>query len=110
MFGRESSQVLNGWLLFQSSNLEKVPWCFYPEDYGYSVTASQETSGGMTADIIRNKKYRTSGRPNSTDIDTLRVQIYYHTSHMLQFKVSGLPLSWCLPHMAFSLLKHLFHM
>lgn len=85
--GMESGPVLIGCLLFQPSTLEKAPWCFYPEDYGYSVTTSQETSGGMTATIIRNKKYRSSGRPNSTDIDLLRVQIYYHSGHMLQFKV-----------------------
>lgn len=103
----ETNPVLIGCLLFQSSNLEKAPWCFYPEDYGYRVTASQETSGGMTASIIRNKKYsRSSGRPNSTDIDTLRVQIHYHSSHMLQFKVSALPLPWSTPRATVSSLKH----
>lgn len=109
-FGTQSGPVLTGWLPFQSSNLEKAPWCFYPEDYGYRVTASQETPGGMTADITRNKKYGSSGRPNSPDIDTLRVQIQYHTSHMLQFKVSALTLSWSLPHSMLPLLKPLLHM
>lgn len=74
-------------VLFQPSSIDQAPWCFYPEDYGYSVTASQETAGGMTANITRNRKYRSSGWPGSPDIDTLRVQIHYHTSHMLQFKV-----------------------
>ncbi|CAG07202.1 unnamed protein product, partial [Tetraodon nigroviridis] len=82
----ESKCVARG-CIWKPSSLEKAPWCFYPEDYGYSVTTSQETSSGMTANIIRNKKYRSSGRPNSADIDLLRVQIYYHTSHMLQFKI-----------------------
>lgn len=77
-------------VLFQAPNIEKkAPWCFYPEDYGYSVKSSQETTGGMTAEITRNTKYRSSGRPDSPDINTLRVQIHYHTSHMLQFKVSA---------------------
>ncbi|XP_056906491.1 sucrase-isomaltase, intestinal isoform X3 [Takifugu flavidus] len=73
--------------IWKPSSIEKAPWCFYPDDYGYSVTAFNETSSGMTADIVRNKKYRSSGRPNSPDIDTLRVSIQYHTSHMLQFKI-----------------------
>lgn len=84
-------------LLFQSSNFTKVPWCYYPDDYGYTVTESNVSSAGMTANIIRNKKYRSSGRPNSSDIDTLSVEIRYHTSHMLQFKVCALTLSRNLP-------------
>lgn len=71
----------------QPSNIERVPWCFYPKDYGYMVTATKETNSGMTIDITRNKKYRSSGRPESPDIDTLRVEIHYHSGHMLQFKV-----------------------
>lgn len=38
-------------------------------------------------DLSRNTKYRSSGRPDSPDIDTLRVEIRYHSSDMLQFKV-----------------------
>lgn len=90
MAGTDGEHFLIGWLLFQPSSIEKAPWCFYPDDYGYSVTGFNETSSGMTADIVRNKKYRSSGRPNSPDIDTLRVSIQYHTSHMLQFKVCAL--------------------
>lgn len=90
-FRTQSNPVLIGCLLLQASSLEKAPWCFYPEDYGYTVTASQETSGGMTANITRNKNYGNRGRPNSSDIDTLRVQIHYHSSHMLQFKVPAPP-------------------
>ncbi|XP_034024674.1 maltase-glucoamylase, intestinal [Thalassophryne amazonica] len=63
------------------------PWCIYPEDYGYAVTSVEETSSGITLDITRNKKYKSSGRPKSTDIDTLRVEVRYHSSNMLQFKI-----------------------
>eukprot|EP00064_Thunnus_orientalis_P008511 superscaffoldBa00001014_g8534 len=73
--------------IWEPSNIERVPWCFYPKDYGYMVTATKETNSGMTIDITRNKKYRSSGRPESPDIDTLRVEIHYHNGHMLQFKV-----------------------
>ena len=71
----------------QPSNIEGAPFCFYPNDYGYTVTTSSETAVGMTLDITRNRRYRSSGRPQSRDIDNLRVEIHYHTSDMLQFKV-----------------------
>ncbi|XP_070761323.1 sucrase-isomaltase, intestinal [Enoplosus armatus] len=73
--------------IWKTSTIERVPWCFYPKDYGYTVTAAKETNSGMTVDITRNKKYRSSGRPESPDIDTLRVEIHYHSSDMLQFKI-----------------------
>uniref|UniRef100_A0A3Q0SHT4 alpha-glucosidase n=1 Tax=Amphilophus citrinellus TaxID=61819 RepID=A0A3Q0SHT4_AMPCI len=66
----------------------KGPWCIYPQDYGYTVTSLVETSSGMTLDITRNNKYGSSGRPESPDVDTLRVEIHYHSSEMLQFKIS----------------------
>ncbi|XP_039865377.1 sucrase-isomaltase, intestinal-like [Simochromis diagramma] len=67
--------------------IEGAPNCIYPEDYGYNVTSLRESNEGMTIDIIRNTKYRSSGRPQSRDIDTLRVDIKYHSSDMLQFKI-----------------------
>uniref|UniRef100_M4AS73 Maltase n=1 Tax=Xiphophorus maculatus TaxID=8083 RepID=M4AS73_XIPMA len=73
--------------LWKESNNAEVPWCYYPSDYGYTVTTTSETSTGMTLDITRNMKYRSSGRPDSPDANNLRVQIWYHTSDMLQFKI-----------------------
>uniref|UniRef100_A0A7N8WI38 alpha-glucosidase n=1 Tax=Mastacembelus armatus TaxID=205130 RepID=A0A7N8WI38_9TELE len=73
--------------IWKPSSIERVPWCFYPQDYGYTVKTAEETDSGMTVDITRNKKYRSSGRPGSPDIDTLRVEIRYHSSDMLQFKI-----------------------
>ncbi|XP_071390650.1 sucrase-isomaltase, intestinal [Centroberyx affinis] len=64
-----------------------VPYCFYPHDYGYIATTVTESDSGMTFDITRNKKYVSSGRPDSPDIDTLRVEIRYHSGEMLQFKI-----------------------
>uniref|UniRef100_A0A8C2ZM25 alpha-glucosidase n=1 Tax=Cyclopterus lumpus TaxID=8103 RepID=A0A8C2ZM25_CYCLU len=66
---------------------EGAPWCFYPQDYGYAATEVSSSDSGMTVAITRNKKYRSSGRPESPDIDTLRVEIRYHSSNMLQFKI-----------------------
>uniref|UniRef100_A0A8C6NTV2 alpha-glucosidase n=1 Tax=Nothobranchius furzeri TaxID=105023 RepID=A0A8C6NTV2_NOTFU len=66
---------------------ERVPWCFYPKDYGYVVTAATETDSGIMVDITRNVKHRISARPDSPDINNLRVEIRYHTSDLLQFKI-----------------------
>ncbi|KAK2899547.1 sucrase-isomaltase, intestinal-like [Channa argus] len=73
--------------IWEPSNIDGVPKCFYPKDYGYTVTAAQETDSGMTVNITQNPKYRSSGRPESRDIDTLRVEIRYHSGDMLQFKI-----------------------
>ncbi|KAK7909767.1 hypothetical protein WMY93_014451 [Mugilogobius chulae] len=72
--------------IWEPSNLEKVPWCYYPDDYGYTYTTFAETDSGITLDITRNIKYRSTNRAGSPDIDKLRVQVFYHTSDLLQFK------------------------
>lgn len=86
-FYSEKSVFLFFFAPTQPSNTDRVPWCFYPQDYGYTATATNSSASGITVDITRNKKYRSSGRPGSPDIDTLRVEIRYHSSDMLQFKV-----------------------
>ncbi|XP_033970453.1 maltase-glucoamylase, intestinal [Trematomus bernacchii] len=73
--------------IWEPSYIERAPWCFYPKDYGYTMTTSVETDSGMTFDISRNNKYRSNVRPGSPDINTLRVDIRYHKSDMLQFKI-----------------------
>ncbi|XP_023817356.1 sucrase-isomaltase, intestinal [Oryzias latipes] len=73
--------------LWEVSAAENVPWCFYPDDYGYNVLNYAETTTGIRVDINRNTRYRSSGRPDSPDIDSLRVEINYHTGDMLQFKI-----------------------
>lgn len=75
-------------VLIQQSTIAGVPWCYFPTDYGYSVSNSQQTLSGMTVDINRNMRYRSSNRPGSPDINNLHVEIIYHKSDMLQFKVS----------------------
>lgn len=69
------------------SSITGKPWCIYPKDYGYTAERVEETDSGISVNITRNKKYGSSGRPGSPDIDNLRVQITYHSSDMLQFKV-----------------------
>uniref|UniRef100_A0A672YPB2 P-type domain-containing protein n=1 Tax=Sphaeramia orbicularis TaxID=375764 RepID=A0A672YPB2_9TELE len=62
--------------IWKPSSIEKVPWCYYPKDYGYTVTTHETTNAGMVLGIIRNKKYRSSAYSleGSPDIDFLRVE------------------------------------
>ncbi|XP_036974620.1 maltase-glucoamylase, intestinal [Acanthopagrus latus] len=73
--------------IWEQSTVTGVPWCYFPTDYGYTVSNSQETLSGMRVDISRNMRYRSSNRPGSPDINNLRVEIIYHKSDMLQFKI-----------------------
>ncbi|XP_037534428.1 maltase-glucoamylase, intestinal [Nematolebias whitei] len=73
--------------IWELTSIPGAPLCYYPEDYGYTVKTSTETSSGITLDITRNMKYRTSGRPESPDINNLRVEVRYHSSDMVQFKI-----------------------
>lgn len=50
-------------------------------------TAQHASNSGMTFNITRNKKYRSSGRLDSPDIENLSVEVIYHSADMLQFKV-----------------------
>ncbi|KAJ0063496.1 hypothetical protein NL108_002787, partial [Boleophthalmus pectinirostris] len=73
--------------IWEPSNLDKVPWCFYPNDYGYTYTSFTQTESGMTLDISRNTKHRSTNRAGSPDINNLRVEIFYLSSDMLRFKI-----------------------
>ncbi|XP_062860469.1 sucrase-isomaltase, intestinal [Trichomycterus rosablanca] len=72
--------------IWEPSTLDKVPWCYYPSDYGYIADPPQETPTGLSINIRRNNKYPTQ-RSLSRDIDTLRVEITYLSGHSLRFKI-----------------------
>lgn len=88
----EVSSYLSFLLSFrQPSNVAKAPWCFYPKDHGYNVTAFHQTATGFTLDIIRNANNNQSSAPaDSPDINALRVEVFYNSASMLRFKV-GVP-------------------
>uniref|UniRef100_A0A674BN20 Maltase n=1 Tax=Salmo trutta TaxID=8032 RepID=A0A674BN20_SALTR len=73
--------------IWGTSTNEGVPWCYYPEDYGYTATTVIEQPSGWSFDITRNAGLRSSGRPESPDINSLRVEIKYHSADLLQFKI-----------------------
>ncbi|XP_028650310.2 sucrase-isomaltase, intestinal [Erpetoichthys calabaricus] len=66
----------------------KVPWCFYPEDYGYIVSEVVHIPQGIRATITRNTAYVSPYGSSSPPIDVLQVDIKYLSNYMLQFKIS----------------------
>nr|DBA29502.1 TPA: hypothetical protein GDO54_009725 [Pyxicephalus adspersus] len=71
--------------IWEPSDTPKVPWCFYPNNFGYSATDIQNTPTGITASL---------GNPSpslrydiSPSIQNLHVTVTYHEDNMLQFKI-----------------------
>ncbi|XP_066540681.1 sucrase-isomaltase, intestinal [Hoplias malabaricus] len=73
--------------IWNPSNLNRVPSCYYPKDYGYITQSVQQTEGGLIVNIVRNNKYATQ-RAASREINTLKVEITYLSAHSLRFKIS----------------------
>ncbi|XP_052008312.1 sucrase-isomaltase, intestinal-like [Xyrauchen texanus] len=72
--------------IWQPSDNAEEPWCFYPEDHGYIATNLIPTASGWTLDLDRNTDF-PSQRSVSPDIDKLRVEITYLSSHSLRWKI-----------------------
>ncbi|KAM9481823.1 sucrase-isomaltase, intestinal [Clarias gariepinus] len=72
--------------IWQPTNLNGVPWCYFPMDYGYISDLVEETPTGWSFNIKRNEKYPIQ-RILSKDINTLRVEITYLSGHSLRFKI-----------------------
>ncbi|XP_048837847.1 sucrase-isomaltase, intestinal isoform X2 [Brienomyrus brachyistius] len=72
--------------IWEPTNTTRVPWCFYPADYGYAVLKVENITTGLRVDIQRDPKLQ-SRQPGSPDIDKLRVDINYLSGTMLQFKI-----------------------
>ncbi|KAJ8280469.1 hypothetical protein GJAV_G00054930 [Gymnothorax javanicus] len=73
--------------IWQPTTATGAPWCFYPVNYGYRVEQVAEEDSGISIDIRRDIKQRTTHRAGSPDIDLLRVEIRYLSDKMLQFKI-----------------------
>ncbi|XP_077579158.1 sucrase-isomaltase, intestinal [Stigmatopora nigra] len=73
--------------IWKETSIERVPWCFYPQDHGYHWRLKEDITSGIWFDITRNKNSGRSSRAALSDIDNLHVQITYHSNAMLQFKI-----------------------
>lgn len=70
-----------------TSNVD-VPYCYYNSpDNAYSVADVKYTSSGVTANLTFNKSNLKAYEKSTLPISTLRLEVKYHTNHMLQFKV-----------------------
>ncbi|KAL4647067.1 sucrase-isomaltase, intestinal [Arapaima gigas] len=84
--GSDEAKCLSRGCTWSPSKSPRVPWCFYRDDHGYNVLDLTEDDAGLRFTIQQNAK-RRSQRPESPDIATLRVEVKYHSAHMLQFKI-----------------------
>lgn len=73
-------------ICLQPTNLNGVPYCYFPMDYGYISGPAQEMPSGWSFNIRWNDKYPVP-RILSRDINTLQVEITYLSGHSLRFKV-----------------------
>uniref|UniRef100_A0A663F389 P-type domain-containing protein n=1 Tax=Aquila chrysaetos chrysaetos TaxID=223781 RepID=A0A663F389_AQUCH len=71
-----------------SKNFVGVPYCYYNSpDNAYSVADVKYTSSGVTANLTFNKSNLKAYEKSTLPISTLRLEVKYHTNHMLQFKI-----------------------
>ncbi|XP_066565478.1 sucrase-isomaltase, intestinal isoform X2 [Amia ocellicauda] len=72
--------------IWETSSTAKVPWCFFPQDYGYIASKISETPSGMSYELRRNTKY-----PNNRlkSVETIRLEINYLNDHLLRFKIDN---------------------
>ncbi|KAG8445217.1 hypothetical protein GDO86_010120 [Hymenochirus boettgeri] len=72
--------------IWKPSSISKVPYCYFPSDYGYRVEKEQSTSSGITVDIYKDPT-SSQYRNLLPHISPLRVEVKYHENNMLQFKI-----------------------
>ncbi|NXN96345.1 MGA protein, partial [Rhinopomastus cyanomelas] len=66
-----------------------VPYCHYnTSDNGYSVTGIGYSALGVTANLaFHGSNFQGFGK-STAPIDTLRLEVKYHSDHLLQFKIA----------------------
>ncbi|XP_075058176.1 sucrase-isomaltase, intestinal [Mixophyes fleayi] len=80
------SKCINRGCIWLESSTPGVPYCFYPEDFGYVVENEQATATGITVDISLGSRM-VPRYSKATSINKLRVAVTFHENHMLQFKI-----------------------
>ncbi|KAM4693329.1 maltase-glucoamylase-like [Discoglossus pictus] len=78
---------LNRGCIWQATSTPKVPFCYYPSNYGYNVGNVQNAPHGMTIDLNKGSQVLPRYGRVSPPINNLRVEVKYHENHMLQFKI-----------------------
>uniref|UniRef100_A0A8C0HDR0 Maltase n=1 Tax=Chelonoidis abingdonii TaxID=106734 RepID=A0A8C0HDR0_CHEAB len=82
---QQECEALN--CIWNPVSTDNVPSCYYPSEYGYSVSQITYTSSGLSVNLNRNGNYANRAATSTTSINTLRLDVTYHDNNMLQFKI-----------------------
>uniref|UniRef100_A0A8C0A1S5 alpha-glucosidase n=1 Tax=Anas zonorhyncha TaxID=75864 RepID=A0A8C0A1S5_9AVES len=63
------------------------PSCYYNSDNAYSVDGVEYSSSGLVANLTLNSTNARANDKYTEPIGTLRLEVKYHSNHMLQFKI-----------------------
>ncbi|NWI58669.1 MGA protein, partial [Calyptomena viridis] len=84
---RESCESL-GCLWNENDSSSNIPYCYYNNsDNGYSATDIKYTSTGVTANVTCHGCGRGATTRATEPIRSLRLQVTFHSNHLLQFKI-----------------------
>ncbi|XP_044145770.1 sucrase-isomaltase, intestinal [Bufo gargarizans] len=72
--------------IWQPSNVPGIPYCYYPDDYGYVIDDEQITDNGIILNISLPAGLRQR-YTQSKAITNLSLVATFHENHMLQFKI-----------------------
>ncbi|PKK16894.1 maltase-glucoamylase, intestinal, partial [Columba livia] len=65
-----------------------IPYCYYNgPDNGYSIADVMYASSGVTANVTFTQKDLEESQKSTSPTSTLRLEVIYHSNHMLQFKI-----------------------
>ncbi|XP_064418118.1 maltase-glucoamylase [Latimeria chalumnae] len=73
--------------IWKATVTPRVPHCFYPADYGYSVMQMRDEIWGKRVQLTRNTAYPDRYGSHSPSFDKLVLDIMYHNDYMLEFKI-----------------------
>ncbi|KAG9494130.1 hypothetical protein GDO78_001786 [Eleutherodactylus coqui] len=79
----------------KASSVADIPYCFYPDDYGYVVDNERISDNGITLDIslpAQITQHLHNAQPSSRynishPINDLKLAVTFHENEMLQFKI-----------------------
>ena len=71
--------------LNQPSESDGVPWCYYPENYGYSLEGLFEIENGIGANLVRNAGI---GSMFGSDFERIIVEAEFQTDDRLRIRIT----------------------
>ena len=71
--------------LFQPADAKGVPWCYYPETYGYTLEGVFETVNGIGANLVRNAGI---GSMFGNDFERINLEAEFQTEDRLRIRIT----------------------